>query len=147
MVGDPPPDDPRGASDDGADASSYPLEDLVKTIRSRASVKRSHESQEYEDGADSLFEDRSVDSVASEAVWENLDSSRSDRDSTIDDGEGAEHVVSKRWYCERCEYFSDPPDVSCSHEGTQIIEFVDTEAVRVRNCPIVKEREALGDHQ
>lgn len=53
--------------------------------------------------------------------------------------------VSKHRYCERCEYFSDPPDVACSQEGTDIIEFVDSETVRLADCPIVAEREALAD--
>jgi uncharacterized OB-fold protein len=53
--------------------------------------------------------------------------------------------VSKHSYCERCEHFSTPPGVTCTNEGTEILEFMDMETVRVINCPIVEERRALED--
>lgn len=55
-------------------------------------------------------------------------------------------VVPKATYCESCEHFADPPDVACTHEGTRIAELVDREHFRVVDCPVVVEREALGDH-
>lgn len=51
--------------------------------------------------------------------------------------------VSKHDFCERCEFFSPPPDVDCSHEGTEIVEFRDMETVRVVDCPVVAERRRL----
>lgn len=56
------------------------------------------------------------------------------------DTEGDEVIVEKSSYCQQCEYFSEPPGVSCTHPGTDIIELVDTERFRVRNCPVVKRR-------
>ncbi|WP_436923481.1 hypothetical protein [Halosimplex amylolyticum] len=55
--------------------------------------------------------------------------------------------VSKHAYCEGCEHFSPPPDVTCSHEGTEILAFVDVDSVRVANCPVVAERRDLEDHE
>lgn len=54
-----------------------------------------------------------------------------------------ERVIDKAKYCHGCEYFSAPPDVHCTHEGTDIIELVDVDHFRVVNCPIVKEDEEL----
>lgn len=52
-----------------------------------------------------------------------------------------EHVVDKRAYCQRCPHFAEPPHSTCTHEGTEIVEVVDSDHFRVRNCPIVREAE------
>lgn len=59
------------------------------------------------------------------------------------DGESA--VVPKSKYCQRCEYFSAPPEVSCGHPGTTIAEVVDADSFRVENCPVVAERHGTSD--
>lgn len=77
-----------------------------------------------------------------DGVWERMD--RADADAAAVPGK--RHVdVNKHAYCEGCEYFSAPPDVACSHEGTEILEFVDVDTVRVVDCPVVAERTALQD--
>jgi hypothetical protein len=79
-------------------------------------------------------------------LWEALSRSEAGPE-TERQGQRRFAEVSKHSYCERCEYFSNPPDVACSHEGTDIIEFVDSETVRVADCPIVAEREELADYE
>jgi hypothetical protein len=54
-----------------------------------------------------------------------------------------ERVVDKGKYCRNCEYFSAPPEVRCTHEGTEIAEEVDMDHFRVVNCPVVREDEEL----
>jgi len=52
----------------------------------------------------------------------------------------AEHdeaVVDKRQYCQQCPYFSEPPEVACSHDGTTIVEVLMDGQFRVRGCPVV----------
>ncbi|MFB6117833.1 hypothetical protein [Halosegnis sp.] len=49
-------------------------------------------------------------------------------------------VVPKSQYCERCDYFSEPPTVACTHEGTAIHELVNTDHLLVTDCPVVAER-------
>lgn len=61
------------------------------------------------------------------------------------DTDGEEAVVPKSRFCQRCEYFSAPPEVSCGHPGTVIEEVVDSEQFRVRNCPVVEERHGTAD--
>lgn len=61
----------------------------------------------------------------------------------LTDGETA--VVPKSKYCNRCEYFTAPPEVRCTHPGTTIAEVVDAEHFEVRNCPVVAERHGTSD--
>jgi len=56
---------------------------------------------------------------------------------TAGDPPTAEHVLDKREYCGRCPYFSDPPETACEHDGSEILEVVDRDRFRVRNCPMV----------
>ena len=77
-------------------------------------------------------------------LWENLSRSAAEPE-TETRGERRFAEVDKHSYCENCEYFSEPPDVECAHEGTNIVEFVDYETVRVADCPVVVEREELAE--
>jgi hypothetical protein len=90
-----------------------------------------------------VFEQVDAGSVDADEVW----------DSITDDGDGGDGLVvpdgsryaevSKHAFCEQCEHFSEPPDVHCSREGTEIIEFLDMETVRLLDCPVVADREEL----
>lgn len=50
-----------------------------------------------------------------------------------------EHVVSKTEYCQKCPYLQDPPELACTHEGTEIVAVEDADHFRVRNCPMIDE--------
>jgi hypothetical protein len=89
--------------------------------------------------------DASVEAVSESDVLSLLDADDSLQEVDIGevpdvevDDEGL--VVPKSSYCERCEYFSEPPEVSCSHQGTEIHELPDRTNLLVSNCPIVAER-------
>lgn len=90
---------------------------------------------------DSLFEERDTETIDPDSVWQDLTSPGSG--SANDHHERTFADVSKHSYCEQCRYFSSPPDVACTHEGTDIVEFLDMETVRVVDCPIVAERQDL----
>lgn len=90
-----------------------------------------------------LLEQQDVPKIDSGVVWEQLESGGPVLDWDDDD---EERVVEKASYCESCRYFADPPDMECTHEGTEILELVDTAHVRVINCPIVQENEELERH-
>lgn len=145
MVDDEAAEGSRDETGREATERSMPLEDLAERIRRKDSDA---DGVDTEAGSDDepLFEDRSIENIDSEAVWESLEpgSSAAGHETQLT---GAEHVVQKRWYCERCEYFNEPPVVRCNHDGTEIVEFVGTDRVRVRNCPVVDERQALGDYK
>jgi hypothetical protein len=88
------------------------------------------------------FEDMEVGGLDPDRVWQDLASAES-RGSVGDATERTYADVDKHAYCEQCEYFSGPPEINCTHEGTEIVEFLDMATVRVVDCPIVAEREEL----
>ncbi len=90
-------------------------------------------------GDEEVFERQEVGEVDPDEVWEALEATE-----RVGSEEGRRYAeVSKHTYCEHCEWFSEPPEVSCTHEGTEIVEFLDMETVRLLNCPVVEERRAL----
>lgn len=107
-----------------------------------------------EDRSDDLFEqafeEMGVDSRETETVWERLADDPADASddasaaSPSSDSDRDVRVVDKRAFCQSCRFFSAPPEMSCAHEGTTILELVDTSRVRVANCPIVAETERLS---
>ncbi|MDZ7746196.1 MAG: hypothetical protein U5K28_06665 [Halobacteriales archaeon] len=56
--------------------------------------------------------------------------------------EGA--IIPKSQYCEKCEYFSAPPEMACENPGTEIHELTDLDHVRVTSCPIVTKRTQMA---
>lgn len=56
--------------------------------------------------------------------------------------EGA--IVPKSQYCEQCEHFSEPPEMTCENPGTEIHELTDLDHVRVTDCPVVTERTQMA---
>jgi hypothetical protein len=93
-------------------------------------------------GGSSEFDAAGVSEIDSDAVWEQFVDVQS-RDARLDREEETTDV-SKHDFCETCPHFSPPPEIHCSHEGTEILEFLDMETVRVVDCPIVAERRELG---
>lgn len=105
------------------------------------------------EGSESAFERVDVDSVDPDTVWERFTESAE----RTDDGHGTlggEAVpadapdtveVPKRRFCQTCPHFSAPPEIECTHEGTEILTFVGSDEVRVTNCPVVEERRELGE--
>jgi len=76
-----------------------------------------------------------------ESVWESLSA---EPEIEVEEESGRRvSEVNKHSFCEQCEYFTAPPAIGCTHEGTEIMEFTDVETVRVADCPIVEERERL----
>jgi hypothetical protein len=110
---------------------------------------------------DDPFEEMSVGEIDEETLWSSLESGEAtgvgdtagveiDSLSGADPAPGVEsvedagpeireHVVPKKTYCQSCPYLDDPPALACTHEGTDIVEVVDSERFRVRNCPMVDE--------
>ena len=118
------------------------------------------EAADWPEDAENAFKRMDVAGAADEDVWESLDADLSDPDPgafdpdsgarTTDSGfeetesfdgdaDGPEHVVDKRAYCQQCPHFSAPPDATCTHEGTTIVEVVNADEFRVRNCPMISE--------
>lgn len=91
------------------------------------------------------FSEVDVDDVDVDQLWSELEDD--DLGETVDEPHGSSErdvrVVSKRDYCQRCQYFSAPPEVRCNHAAGEILEMVDTEQFRVADCPILRGEEEL----
>jgi hypothetical protein len=148
----PEPDDTPTTDDAAAVEETTPLSGLRDRIEGDARRGGGRQNGagraavETGDSDDDPFENVEVGDVDGEALWDAVLDEAAPQDPTPEgeaepvaaDPEGDDHVVDKREFCQRCEYFSAPPDVACSHEGTEILELVDTDHFCVRNCPKVE---------
>ncbi|ELZ94067.1 hypothetical protein C440_10618 [Haloferax mucosum ATCC BAA-1512] len=136
--------DRDGPERDGEESKSAPLSDLA----GRVAERRSQSNVTSEADEDDLFESIEVGELDDKDVWTAL---IEDGDETETVGLGAEaepvedvsgapdHVVPKTEFCQRCEFFGEPPVLACTHEGTTIVEVTDKDHFRVRNCPVVED--------
>lgn len=153
--------------DDGEEIPLSGLRDRIEAEREAAddeadpfaAVEEGEPASEAE--AAELFEEVEVGDIDGEAVWDAvvegdaevadlLDEAEVDQEigPTVEPTETPdEHVVDKREYCQRCEFFAEPPAATCTNEGTEIVELVDDEQFRVRGCPKVGDGdEAMSGH-
>lgn len=149
----PPADDPESsppgrASDAGSgdpfDALGFP--DPGREGPSDDAVDRDDPTDRDDemDALDDAFEQMDVDGPAGEDVWESLDAEPGGA-ASVSGERDAEHVVSKRTYCQQCPHFTSPPEAACTHEGTTIVEAIGFDEFRVRNCPMVSEEDPTFD--
>lgn len=107
------------------------------------------------DGPEDPFVEMDVEEIDEEDVWDEITAEETSAEAEAmeeaafaeESAAGAaavaeenETIVEKSSYCQQCEFFSEPPDVACTNQGTEIIELVDTNRFRVRNCPVVRQR-------
>ncbi|WP_256296909.1 hypothetical protein [Haloarchaeobius salinus] len=93
------------------------------------------------DPNDDLFESVDVGDVDSEALWEQVSTEGPTAEPEPDAPEV--RTVSKSKYCQRCEFFTDPPEVGCTHEGTTIRSEASMDEFEVVDCPKILEDERL----
>jgi len=134
------------SADAETDRDDAPLGDLAREVRARREA-REPDADGSDLPDDDLFESVEVDHVDDEAVWESFVEGETEPEEGVGLGAEAEaaaepneHVVPKRDFCQRCPHFSDPPETACAHEGTTIVEVADADSFRVRNCPIVEDK-------
>ncbi|WP_435319201.1 hypothetical protein [Haloarchaeobius sp. TZWSO28] len=120
-------------TDDGPTVRSGPLSSMAEDLEER---RRDGDAAD-----DDLFESVDVGEVDANELWDQVDTDGP----TIDPEPDREEVrtIKKSKYCQRCEYFADPPEVACHHEGTTIRKEADMEHFEVADCPKVLEDERL----
>lgn len=133
----------RGRETDAASASAAALD-----------AEQAPERGDAPGGSDDPFREMSVAEVAEEELWSSLSadeaavrvgaSESASAATPADEGaeatpESDERVVSKGDYCQKCPHLHEPPELACTHEGTEIVAVEDAEHFRVRNCPMVDE--------
>jgi hypothetical protein len=93
-----------------------------------------------------VFERVDVGDMDPDAVFEEF-AEAEQRGTFVGEAERVFSEVDKHRYCEACKWFSSPPEVHCTHGGTEILEFLDMDTVRVVDCPVVEERKQLGERE
>ena len=162
----------RTRDDDHTTDEADPEEEIpLSALRERVEARREAADEESpfadvaeDEPADAesseLFEAVDVGEIDGEKVWDAIVEGDAEADEllggeprTESDAEPAaeptetpdEHVVDKREYCQRCEFFATPPNATCTNEGTEIVELVDDGHFRVRGCPkVADDDEALS---
>ncbi|WP_323675602.1 hypothetical protein [Halorubellus sp. PRR65] len=117
-----------------ADGHEGPLGDLAAGVEGRR--ERNTKADEE------LFDEVDVGELDADELWAQVET---DEPTVEPRGEREVREVQKRKYCSQCPYFADPPEVGCSHEGTDILEQVDMEHFKVADCPVILEDERLED--
>lgn len=131
------PPDPAVTPDDPAGQSLGPDDDPFENVDTPT-------ESPFDGDGDSVFERVDSGNVDPDDVWEAItaeDGEEPAEPSVPDEGRYTD--VSKHRFCEQCEHFSEPPDVSCGHHTAEIIEFLDMDTVRLLDCPVVAERKEL----
>lgn len=126
----PDPDGTPGPATSPEDREA-PLADLVEDVdvRSNRMGKGFFEAVEPDPGG-----------PEARAVWNVVGDEDTGTVGEEIEAEERTYVVSKRDFCEQCRHFSEPPEVHCTHEGTEVLEFVDRERVRLTSCPVIEAR-------
>ncbi|MDF9746932.1 hypothetical protein [Natrinema salsiterrestre] len=117
---------------------SAPLGELAATVGESDGSDRSQSSAP---DFDDLFDRQETTEIDGDRLWERLEGDELDEQPRSAEREIRE--VEKRSYCQDCEHFSDPPDVACGREGTDILAVPTMTTFRVADCPFVLEDEAL----
>jgi len=134
------------AGEDGESGEDAPLSDLRRDVDERGD-REDPDDDDFEE----LFAEMEVGDVDEAEVWAELADSADEP--VVDPGVVTEAVgesadadgdttVVEKSLCHGCPHFADPPETACTHDGTTIEAEVDTDHFRVRNCPVVAEREA-----
>lgn len=127
---------PETADDVDDDHADTPLEDLADEVAERRDEAEDPLWEALKEGGSGSVD---TDVPLGEFVTDDVEVVEEDGPSAP--AEDADlpgvYTVSKRNYCMQCPHFSDPPEVRCTHEGTSILSFVDSEHVRVQDCVMI----------
>ena len=125
---------------DREDADREPLGDLAREVAERRRGRKRR-------GDDDLFESAlggvGEGEFDDEDLWERLSPGEGVAAPTVevdvDAGDGRDVRTVPSRLCHGCPHFADPPEMACTHEGTEIIERVDDGHFCVADCPMVDE--------
>jgi hypothetical protein len=130
---------PTAFDEPGPDApgDAAPLSDLADEVAQRRGDAES---------VDDAFTEMDAPALDADALWEQFAGSGGDpivfSERVESEPDRDVRVIPKRT-CQGCPYFSDPPEVACSHDGTDILELVDLDHHKVADCPMVVDEGAI----
>lgn len=133
-----------GGSDETAEEgeepqpSDAPMADLAKRVS---------EGQEPPD-LDEEFEKVETPEIDADDVWADLEEGTDNEPVTTGERVDASipgdvRVIPKRT-CHTCPYFGAPPELHCTHDGTEIRSVVSPDEFEVVDCPMVVDDKDLG---
>lgn len=122
-----------------------PLSDVASEVDER---RRKRERSD-------AFESVDVGELDGEKLWERLAEDDDADDATVTvpleetaevdpDDEGRDVRTIPKETCHGCPHFGEPPELACTHEGTDILAMTDSEHFRVADCPMVVEEEDIS---
>ncbi|MEE6209438.1 hypothetical protein U3A55_04585 [Salarchaeum sp. III] len=118
---------------------SAPLSDLATGVRERGESRAG--DQEFDD----LFSEVDVTDVDGEQAWRDLLAEQEGEPLAVgqqvesEEDRDVRHIENRT--CHNCQYFGEPPELHCTHEGTEIRRVVDTDHYEVVDCPMVVDEE------
>lgn len=125
------------SADEESDASgatrqrvNEPLGDLARRIN--------EEDRAALEATEDVFEEVNVSDVDVDSVWEELEAGVGPSGEPLDAEEDVRRI--SKSICHNCPHFGDPPELSCTHEGTTIREMPDNEHFVVVECPVVNDQ-------
>lgn len=137
-------DEEPGGTEDGSPEQD---EETAKDAPMADLARRVSEGQEPPD-LDEEFEEVHTPEIDADDVWADLEEGTDDEPVTtgqrVDAAiAGDVRVIPKRT-CHTCPYFGAPPELHCTHEGTEIRSVVSPDEFEVVDCPMVVDDEDLG---
>lgn len=127
----------------GGERGDEPLGNLADRLERR----HDRDDAESDDVFERAFDDVGVEEADGDALWENLEGGSIDTGVEAveaDDGEET-YLLNKREYCQRCQFFSKPPETRCEYDGSEILEVDEGGEFKVSGCPIIEGVEDLQD--
>lgn len=91
--------------------------------------------------ADATVADATTGTTADSAATDSTADWVADAADTADGHAGREVRTIPKATCHGCPHFGDPPELACTHEGTDILAMVDSDHFRVADCPMVVDGE------
>lgn len=110
-------------------------------------ARRVSEGREPPD-LDEEFEQVETPEIDADDVWADLEAGTEEEPVTTGERvdaalSGDVRVIPKRT-CHTCPYFGAPPELHCTHEGTEIRSVVSPDEFEVVDCPMVVDDDDLG---
>lgn len=134
-----------------------PMADLRRRIEERAhgEVENGADGEDprtdvdFEDAFEEMdMDDEAGSGIEADDVWAELEGGGEARAEAVgervrtDEDRDVRHIPKST--CHSCPYFGEPPEVACTHEGTEIREVVGPEEFEVVDCPVVAQDDELG---
>jgi hypothetical protein len=125
-------------TEDEGEQADAPMADLARQV----------EGDREPPDPEEAFEAVETPEIDAEDVWADLEEGVDAEPVTTGkrvqgSGEGDVRVIPKRT-CHTCPYFGAPPELHCTHEGTEIRSVANPEEFEVVDCPMVVDEDDLG---